>query len=59
MLYEGAKRAVAAIPQCKPYKLQLPIKARKQWLMFDAQNPKGKLMTKEGQIPDMLHILDF
>ncbi|MCR4415021.1 MAG: M55 family metallopeptidase, partial [Thermoguttaceae bacterium] len=25
-LYEGAKRAVRAIPQCKPYKLALPIK---------------------------------
>jgi D-amino peptidase len=58
-LYEGAKRAVAAIPQCKPFRLQLPIKARKQWLSFDAQNPKGKLITKEGVIPDMLHILDF
>jgi D-amino peptidase len=58
-LYEGAKRAVAAIPLCKPFSLKLPIKAKKQWLSFDAQNPKGKLMTKEGEIPDMLHILDF
>ena len=58
-LYEGGKRAVAAIPQCKPFRLQLPIKAKKQWLSFDAQNPKGKLLTKEGEIPDMLHILDF
>jgi D-amino peptidase len=58
-LYEGAKRAVEAIPRCKPFHLQLPIKAKKQWLSFDAQNPTGKLMTKEGEIPDMLHILDF
>jgi D-amino peptidase len=58
-LYEGAKRAAAAIPLCKPYSLRLPIKAKKQWLVFDAQNPNGKLMTKEGEIRDMLHILDF
>jgi D-amino peptidase len=58
-IYEGAKRSVAAISQCKPYTLQLPIKAKKQWLAIDAQNPKGKLMTKEGEIPDMLHILSF
>jgi D-aminopeptidase len=58
-LYEGAKRAMAAIPQCRPYRLQSPIKARKQWLSFDAEHPKGKLMTKEGEIPDTLHILDF
>jgi D-amino peptidase len=58
-LYEGAKRSVAVIPQCKPYVLQVPIKARKQWLSLDAQNPKGKLMTKEGEIPDALHLLSF
>lgn len=58
-LYEGAKRAVAAIPQCKPFKLQLPIQVKKEWLLRDAHNPQGKLMTKEGQVADMLHILDF
>lgn len=58
-LYEGAKRAVAAIPRCKPFRMELPIKAKKQWLLFDAQHPQGKLMTKEGLIPDMAHILDF
>ena len=34
-LYEGAKQAVAAIPKCHPYKLKLPIQARKQYLQFD------------------------
>jgi len=56
-LYEGAKRAVAAIPKCKPYKLDLPIKAKKQYLILDG--PQPKLVTKEGIIPDGLHILDF
>jgi hypothetical protein len=32
-LYEGAKRAMAAIPDCKPYKLELPIKAKKESLL--------------------------
>ena len=58
-LYEGAKRAVAAIPQCKPYRLQTPIKAKKQWLSIDANSPKGKLLTKEGEIPDALHLFEF
>ena len=53
-LYEGAKRAVAAIPQCKPYVLKLPIQAKKQWLGRD-----GKLRVKEGVIPDALHIYEF
>ena len=58
-LYEGAKRAVAAIPRSKPYTLALPIKAKKQFLLFDAQSPKGRLMTKEGEIADALHLLDL
>lgn len=57
-LYEGAKRAVAAIPQCKPYRLDLPIKAKKQYLILDG-SPKPKLATKEGTIADAFHILDF
>jgi D-amino peptidase len=57
-LYEGAKRAIAATAKSKPYRLELPIKARKQYLTFE--NPaKPKLVTKEGTIPDALHILDF
>ena len=58
-LYEGAKRAVAAIPQCKPYRLDLPIKAKKQYLVLGEQGSKPKLVTKEGTIPDALHLLDF
>ena len=58
-LYEGAKRAVAAIPLCKPYKLKLPIQAKKQYLLFDGPEKKPRLVTKEGTIPDALHIYDF
>ncbi len=60
-LYEGAKRAMAAIPNCKPYKLEMPIQARKQWLVFDDPNDpkKSKLMTKEGTITNVLQILKF
>jgi D-amino peptidase len=58
-LFEGAKRAVAAIPRCKPYQLALPIKAKKQFLVFDKNNLQPRLETKEGTIPDALHILDF
>jgi D-amino peptidase len=59
MLYEGARRAVAAIPKCQPYKLKLPIQARKQYLQFDSSSDGGKLITKEAEIADALHILDL
>ena len=58
-LYEGAKRAVAAIPRCKPYQLALPIKAKKQYLVLGKEGTEPKLVTKEGIIEDVLHLLDF
>jgi len=57
-LYRGAKQAMRAIKHCQPYRLQVPIHARKEYLVFDASgNPKR--MTTEGTIPDALHLLDF
>ncbi len=58
-LYQGAKRAVAAIPRCKPYTIKLPIQAKKQWLVFDKPDAPGRLETKEGTITDILKLLDF
>jgi len=53
-LYEGAKRAILAIPKCQPYKPQYPLQAKKQWLDADK-----KVITKEGTVQDGLHVLDF
>jgi D-amino peptidase len=58
-LYEGAKQAVAAIPKCKPYQLALPIKVKKQFLVLGDGSAQPKLVTKEGEVQDALHILDF
>jgi D-amino peptidase len=58
-LYEGAKLSIAIIPQCKPYILQLPIKAKMEYLNFDPLMPKPKLVIKEGTIQDALHIYGF
>ncbi len=58
-LYEGARRAVAAIPQCKPYRLSPPIQAKKQYLVFDTPDGKGRVVTKEGTITDVMKLLSF
>jgi D-amino peptidase len=58
-LYEGARRAVAAIPKCKPYKLSLPIKAKKEYLVFDNPSGPGRLISKEGTIEDVLKLMDL
>jgi D-amino peptidase len=58
-LYEGARRAMAAIGECQPYKLSLPIQAKKEWLVFDKADEPGRRVTKEGAIEDVLKLLQF
>ena len=58
-LFEGAKRAMTELPNCKPYEVELPIQARKQWYTLDANGAKDKLMTHEGQILDPREIFSF
>jgi len=58
-LYEGARRAVDAISKCKPYKLSLPIKAKKEYLVFDGSSKSGRKVTKEGTIEDTSKLMDF
>ena len=57
-LYEGAKKAIAAIPECKPYLISAPIKARMEYLDFDPSLPKPRLVGKEWIIPTALQLLD-
>ncbi len=58
-LYEGARRAVAAIPQCQPYKLSLPIQVKKEYLVFGSSSGPGHRIIKKGTIEECLKLLDF
>jgi len=58
-LFEGAKRAIAAIPRCRPYQLSVPIQAKKEYLVFDDPAKKGRVVTKEGTIEDVLKLMSF
>jgi D-amino peptidase len=49
-LYEGAKKAMSAISKCKPYILQVPAKAKLEYLDLDPKLPKPKLVTREWTI---------
>ena len=57
-LYEAAKRSIAAISKCRPYALELPIKAKMESLDLTSNSPEPKLITREWTIPDALHLLD-
>ena len=58
-LYEGAKKAVGVISNCKPYRTETPVKVRMQYLNLDPKLPKPELVRVEGTAMDALHILDF
>lgn len=51
-LYEAAKRSMDVIPDCKPYVLKGPVKARMEYLDLDPALPKPRLVSKEWTIPD-------
>jgi len=57
-LYQGARRAMKAISRCRPYKLDPPIRARKQHLVLD-DPAHPRLVTKEGTITNVLELLRF
>jgi len=58
-LYEGARRAVAAIKRCQPYTLSVPIQARKEYLIFEGPEKTSRRITKEGTIDDVLKLFEF
>lgn len=58
-LYEGAKRAVAAISSCKPYILETPIKVREEYLNLDPPLPNPVLIKREGVAQDALHLFTW
>ena len=57
-LYEGAKKAMEAIPDCKPYKMDLPIQGKLQYLSDNPSYTK-KIVTKEAVFDDPRDILNF
>ena len=58
-LYEGAKQALKAIPKSKPYKLDFPIQAKKQYQVTEPGSDEPKIIVKEKVIEHPLKILDI
>lgn len=58
-LYEGAKQSLKAMQKCKPYKLNFPIQAKKQYQVKEPGSDEPKIITKEKVIKHPLKILDI
>jgi D-amino peptidase len=58
-LYEGAKKSMEMISQCTPYKMDLPIKGKLQYLDLESKSPEPDLITKEAVFKDARDIYNF
>jgi len=58
-LYEGAKRAMANLPKCKPYKLATPVQVKKQRLEAVPGSATSRPVVKEGTVEDVRKLLKF
>ena len=58
-LYEGAKKSMEMISHCTPYKMDLPIKGKLQYLDLESKSPEPDLITKEAVFNDARDIYNF
>jgi D-aminopeptidase len=58
-LYEGARRSMENLSQCKPYKLDMPIKGKMQYLDLKSDPENPELITKEAVFQDPRDIVKF
>ncbi len=58
-LYEGAKKAVADIPSCKPYIMKSPINIKEEYLKTDTGQSEPVTVKREGIAEDALHIFTW
>ncbi|MBN2666845.1 MAG: M55 family metallopeptidase [Bacteroidales bacterium] len=56
-LYEGARRAVSLISECKPYRIDMPINVKLQHLKTEPGRTEAEIVTAEWISEDALHIL--
>ncbi|MBK8881146.1 MAG: M55 family metallopeptidase [Bacteroidales bacterium] len=57
-LYEGAKKSIAAIPKCKPYIMETPVKVKEEYLEKAPSTIMPRLVTIEKVIENPLHLFD-
>lgn len=58
-LYEGAKKAMEVIKDCKPYRMDLPIKGKLQYIEQTNASYAPHIVTKEAVFNDPRDILRF
>jgi D-amino peptidase len=58
-LYEGARKSMEALSQCKPYKMDMPIKGKLQYLDLKSDPEDPEIITREAVFEDARDIVKF
>ncbi len=58
-LYEGARKAMEALSRCKPFKMDMPIKGKLQYLDLKGGRKNPKTITREGVFQDARDVVEF
>ena len=58
-LYEGAKKSMEVLTKCRPYKMDMPIKGKLQYLDLKSNPKKQKILTREAVFQDARDITEF
>jgi D-amino peptidase len=58
-IFEGANRAIAALPDCKPYKIKMPIKAKREWIQHIERPSTTQVIVREAVLRDTLNVTGF
>jgi D-amino peptidase len=58
-IFEGAKKALANIANCRPYKLKMPIKCRTEWIEYLETPSETRVVVREATVKKITQIVDF
>ncbi|MBE0431275.1 MAG: M55 family metallopeptidase [Dehalococcoidia bacterium] len=56
---EGAKRSLQAISRCRPYKLPMPIRCKREWIERTEHPSETRTAVREASIRDVTRICTF
>jgi D-amino peptidase len=58
-IFEGAKKAIAAIPKCRPYKLKMPIACKCEWIEHLDRPSETRVASRAAKVNDASKIVAF
>ena len=58
-IFEGAAKALAALPGCKPYKIKMPIKGKREWIERTDRPSETRVVVREATIRDINRIYNI